>query len=74
METALSILVLAACALLIGALVLWRRGGHARQVVLMIVLAIVMMLNVAIWTVPDASGDAPLVQSIEGDAAAVPAG
>lgn len=67
METALSILVLAACALLIGAFVLWRRGGSGRQIVLMIVLAIVMIVNVAIWTLPDATGDAPLTRSIEDD-------
>ena len=59
MDTVLSILVLAAIAMLAGAFVLWRKGGPTKQVVLMIVLAIVMAINVAIWTVPDESGEAP---------------
>jgi hypothetical protein len=64
METALSILVLAAIALLLGAFFLWRRGGNMLQVVLMIILALVMIVNVGIWTLPDPSGQAPLNRSI----------
>lgn len=62
MDTVLSVVMLAALALLIGAIVLWRRGGSRKQVALMIVLALVALLNVAIWTLPDASGTAPLAQ------------
>ena len=60
MDTILSILVLAAGALVIGAIVLWRKGGSTKQVTLMLVLAVVMIANVLIWTVPDKSGEAPV--------------
>lgn len=62
LDTVLSIVVLAAMALLAGAWFLWRRGGSKRQVFMMILLALIMVANVAIWTVPDASGEAPLAQ------------
>lgn len=60
MAGVLSLLVLAAIALLAGAFVLWRKGAPLRQVLLMLLLAAVMVVNVAIWTLPDASGNAPL--------------
>ena len=59
MDTVLSIVMLAALALLAGAFWLWRRQGLVKQVWLMVLLAVVMLVNVAIWTVPDASGTAP---------------
>lgn len=58
-DTVLSIVVLAALALIVGAVFAWR-AGHRRQAVLMVVLALVAGINVAIWTVPDADGKAPL--------------
>ena len=66
MEAVLSILVLAAIALLLGAFVAWRHGRPKGQIMLMLLLAAVMILNVAIWTLPDKSGEAPLSRSIEG--------
>ena len=60
MDTVLSIVMLAALALLAGAFWLWRRQGLVKQVWLMVLLAVVMLVNVAIWTVPDASGTPPL--------------
>ena len=60
MGTVLSILVLAAIALVGGAYLLWRKGGSRQQVVLMLLLAVVALVNVAIWTLPDADGVAPL--------------
>lgn len=65
MSIVLSILVLTAIALLAGAVYLWRQGGHERQALLMLVLAIVAAVNVAIWTVPDAEGTSPLQQVAE---------
>lgn len=62
MDIVLSIVVLAAFALVVGAFVLWRRTGQIKQPLLMLVLALVAAVNVAIWTVPDASGEAPLAQ------------
>jgi hypothetical protein len=66
MGTILSIVMLAALALLAGAFVLWRRGGFAKQASLMLLLAVVMIANVLIWTVPDDRGTAPIDQAAEG--------
>jgi drug/metabolite transporter superfamily protein YnfA len=60
MDTVLSIVMLTAVALLAGAFWLWRRLGAVKQVWLMVLLALVMLVNVAIWTVPDKDGAAPL--------------
>lgn len=54
--TALSLLVLTVLALLAGAYWLSRRGGRRKQIVLMLVLAAVLAANVALWTLPDKSG------------------
>ncbi|WP_228243111.1 hypothetical protein [Porphyrobacter sp. GA68] len=58
----LSILMLAAIALLAGAFLLWRRTGNLKQPLLMVLLAVIAVVNVAIWTVPAADGSAPLDQ------------
>ena len=50
-DTIMSIVVLATIVLLWGALALWRRGVR-RQAVLMVVAALVLAGNVAIWAVP----------------------
>jgi hypothetical protein len=55
-ETALSLMVLAAVALFAGAIYLWRARGLRKQALLMAVLAAVMAINVAIWTVPNDNG------------------
>lgn len=55
----LSLLMLAAFLLVAGGVVLWRRGVR-KQAGMMIVLALVALLNVAIWTVPDTAGQAPV--------------
>ena len=56
MDIALSLLVLTSIALLGGAYVLFRRGKR-RQAWLMLGLALVMVLNVAIWTWPMQDGE-----------------
>ena len=53
----LSLLVLAAFALIGGAVILFRRGFR-KQAGLMVVAALVALLNVAIWTIPDSQGRA----------------
>ena len=63
MATILSILVLTGIALVLGAAYLWRTGGLRKQAVLMLVLAAVLAGNVAIWTMPDAEGNAPIDQA-----------
>jgi hypothetical protein len=55
-DTALSLLVVTAVALVVGAVWLWRRGGSRKQIVLMLVLAAVLAANVAIWTLPTPGG------------------
>lgn len=58
MDWILSILVLAALAMLLGAWLAWRNGDPKRAL-LMIVLAAVMAGNVAIWAMPTPEGAMP---------------
>jgi hypothetical protein len=51
-----SLVILAAVALLAGAFVLYRKG-ITKQALLMGVLAFVMIANAAIWLIPTADGD-----------------
>ena len=66
LDFVLSLMVLATIALLVGAFLLWRRTGNTRQALLMVVLALVAVVNIAIWTVPDDEGRAPIDQVPEG--------
>lgn len=61
-DLVLGLVMLAAFALVIGAFVLWQRTGEAKQPVLMLILAGVALVNVLIWTLPDADGNSPLDQ------------
>lgn len=63
LDTVLSILVLAAIGLVLGAVALLRRGGQRKQALLMLVLAAVVVGNVLVWVVPDAAGDAPATRA-----------
>ena len=63
MATVLSILVLAAIALLLGGALAWRKGDRKRAM-LMVMLAMIAAINVAIWTLPDASGEAPVAKQV----------
>jgi hypothetical protein len=51
----LSIAMLTAIALVFGAIALFRRGQR-KQPALMLVLAVVMIANVVIWSIPTQSG------------------
>ncbi len=51
LDTALSLLMLASIALIGGAVFLWRRGERQRPA-LMLVLAVIMLGNLVIWTLP----------------------
>ena len=66
MDLVLSLLVLAAVALVAGAIWQWRRGRAGKQVWLMILLAVIMIANVLIWTVPNKDGTVPLDRAAEG--------
>ena len=61
-DIVLSIVMLAALALLAGAFLLWRRTGEVKNPALMVVLAVIAVLNVLIWTVPTEGGEAPVTQ------------
>lgn len=61
-DIVLSIVMLAALALVAGAIVLWRRTGQVKQPALMVLLAVIAVLNVLIWTIPTESGEAPIEQ------------
>lgn len=58
-DTVLSILMLAAIALVLGAIFWWRRGQR-KQAMLMLALAAVMAGNIAIWIIPDQNGAVPV--------------
>lgn len=62
----LSLLMLAALALIVGAIVLWRREGFVRQVWLMLAAAAVMLANVAIWAIPGGDLNAPSAVAASG--------
>lgn len=66
MDAILSVVVLAAIALVAGAIWQWRRGGAGKQVWLLLLLAAIMLANVLIWTVPDKDGTAPIDRAAEG--------
>lgn len=66
MDLVLSLLVLAAVALVAGAIWQWRRGRAGKQVWLMILLAVIMIANVLIWTIPNKDGTVPLDRAAEG--------
>lgn len=54
-DTALSLAMLTALALLAGAVFLWRKGERQRPS-LMAILAAVMITNVVIWSLPTTGG------------------
>lgn len=61
-DIVLSIVMLAALALVAGAFVLWRRTGAIKQPALMLLLAAIAVANVLIWTIPTPGGEAPITQ------------
>ena len=63
--TVLSILMLATIAMVLGAVYLWRQRGTSKQIWLMLVLAVVLAANVAIWVVPSRDGTAPVQQELK---------
>lgn len=71
MDLILSLVMLAAFALVGGAIYLWRRGDARKQALLMLVLAAVMAANLAIWLVPDSDG-ADLLDRAEASAEGAP--
>ena len=60
MAIIVSIMMLAAFALIAGAISLWRRGAPRLQVMLMLAAALVIVANVAIWTMPAGDNVPPM--------------
>ncbi|TRD10641.1 hypothetical protein FGU71_01335 [Erythrobacter insulae] len=58
-DIVLSIVMLAAFALIAGAIVYWRRTGEVKQPALMVFLAVIAIMNVLIWTIPTSDGTSP---------------
>ncbi|WP_254912942.1 hypothetical protein [Novosphingobium sp. B 225] len=63
LSTVLSVVMLAVLGLPILAITMWRKGNR-RQAVLMLILAVVAAVNLAIWTLPDATGSSPVAQQL----------
>jgi hypothetical protein len=57
-DIALSLMMLVALALVVGAIARWRREGFVRHVWLMLLAAAVLIANVVIWAIP-VNGGAP---------------
>ncbi len=62
-DVVLSIVMLAAILLIVGAYALWRRTGVAKQPALMVILALIAIANILIWTVPTSDGTSPIEQA-----------
>jgi len=52
----LSVAMLAALALILGGAVLWRMRSESRKGITMIVAGVVVLANVAIWSLPAPQG------------------
>ena len=63
LDAMLSLLMLGALVLLAGALYLWRSRGERQRPMLLLLLAMIMLVNIGIWTLPDASGEAPVARA-----------
>jgi uncharacterized membrane protein len=64
MDIVLSLVALTAFGLVVGAIFFWRRGER-RQVWLLLLLAMVLVVNLLIWTVPAGDGTAPVERVAE---------
>lgn len=67
-DIVLSIVMLAALALVAGAFFLWRRTGEVKQPALMVLLALIAIANVLIWTVPTKDGTSPVEKAASAEA------
>ena len=65
-DLALSLAMLAALAFIVAAVWRWRRDGPSLNVWLMLAVALVLLVNVAIWVVPYRIGAAPIDRAASG--------
>ena len=68
-DMVLSLVILVAMILVIGAIFLYRKTGELKQPLLMVLLALIAVINVLIWTVPTSDGSRPIdrVQAAEAE-------
>ncbi|WP_164117017.1 hypothetical protein [Sphingorhabdus sp. Alg239-R122] len=71
-NTILSVMVIAAVALIGGAIYLLRRGGARKQPLLMLLLAAILFANVAILAIPNERGLSPANNDVDTPADAQP--
>lgn len=62
-----SLIMLSAIALGVGAYFGWRRGMPIKKLSLMVLAALVMLVNLAIWTIPNERGESLVNQQVEQD-------
>jgi hypothetical protein len=65
-DLALSVAMLAALAFVGAAIWRWRRSGPSLNVWLMFGVALVLIVNVAIWVIPGPDGAAPVDRAAAG--------
>jgi len=65
-DLALSLAMLAAFAFIGVAIWRWRRNGPSLNVWLMLGVALVLIINVAIWVIPGPDGAAPIDRAASG--------
>ena len=65
-DFALSLAMLAALAFVGAAVWRWRRNGPSLNVWLMLGVALVLLVNVAIWVIPGPDGSAPIDRAASG--------
>ena len=61
----LTVALFAGVLLLIGAWKKWRRGDSGQQMWLMVIAALVIFANVAIWVVPDNKGQSLITGEVK---------
>ena len=59
-ETILSVVTMAAIALVIGAIYIWKNSGFGKKPALMLILAVILLGNAAILSIPNERGVSPV--------------
>lgn len=67
MDLALSLVMLGAFALIVGSIVMWRRGAPRGRIVLALVLVVIAVGNVLLMTIPYQSGETPAEKAREAE-------
>ncbi len=64
-EAALGAVVIAAFALVIGAIYIWKNTGFGKKPLLMLILAAILLSNAAILSIPNERGVSPVNSEID---------